>query len=72
MPVILTPNRFAGWLAPGYDPVAVASLCQPFPAAGMTATPVDPRLNSWRNEAPEFLRFTPLPANPGNLFSAVE
>ena len=72
MPVILTRDRFAGWLAPGYDPVAIAALCQPVPAGDMTATPIDPRINTWRNEGPELLRFTPPPAATGDLFAAVE
>jgi putative SOS response-associated peptidase YedK len=72
MPVMLTPDQFAGWIAPGYDPVAVASLCQPVPAENMTATPIDPKVNSWKNEGPELLRFTPPPAATGDLFAAVE
>lgn len=71
MPVILTPSDFDTWLAAGYDPGVIARLCRPFPADRMSATPVDPAMNNWRNERPELLRFTPPPPETGDLFTAI-
>lgn len=53
MPVILPPPAFDLWLDPAVgDPGRLKQLLRPHPAAGMTAWPVSPRVNSPRVDDP--------------------
>lgn len=57
MPVLLAdPAAWDTWLDPRIqDPVALAPLFIPFPAADMTALAVGPRVNNARHDAPDCL-----------------
>lgn len=53
MPLILPRESFAAWLDPdAKDAAALEPLLRPFPADGMTATPLSPFVNNVRNEGP--------------------
>lgn len=56
MPVILTPERFAAWLADGsLTPTAAASILAPYAGTDLEAVPVNPRVNSVANDDPRCL-----------------
>lgn len=49
MPVILPPEAFDAWLAPGPSPIAEA-LLQPYPAEKLKTCPISTRVNSPKND----------------------
>jgi len=53
MPVILEACDYDRWLDPASAKDDVLALVQPFPAAAMKSEPVNPRVNSVRNDDPE-------------------
>lgn len=53
MPVVLPPERYAGWPDPDADMDALAAMLRPHPPDGMTAAEVGPAVNSPRNDGPE-------------------
>jgi putative SOS response-associated peptidase YedK len=54
MPVILDPNAYADWLAPGEkDPASLEHILRPYPDDDMRAFPVSRTVNSPRNDSPE-------------------
>ena len=56
MPVILPPERFGDWIAPGpLTAHAAEAMLVPHPAAGMEAVPVSTLVNSPRNDDPRCL-----------------
>jgi putative SOS response-associated peptidase YedK len=57
MPVILSPEAYAAWLAQGdQKPEGLTSLLQPYPAENMTAYPVSQQVNSPNNDSPDLIR----------------
>lgn len=50
MPVILPPESYTAWLNVSTD--VPSDFAVPYPAAGMRAWPVSPRVNSMRNDGP--------------------
>jgi putative SOS response-associated peptidase YedK len=68
MPVILRPHQFASWLNPASTPEDRRPLYQPFPSELMVKIPVNPILNHWRNESPEFLKPMEPIKTPKGLF----
>jgi putative SOS response-associated peptidase YedK len=57
MPVILQPQVYADWLAPGDQPAeAMLALLKPYAAAQMKATQVSPRVNNPRLESPDCIQ----------------
>jgi putative SOS response-associated peptidase YedK len=56
MPVILSPDEFAPWLAPEIsDPVDLLPLLDQYPPDEMSAFPVSTLVNSVRNDSPELI-----------------
>ncbi len=56
MPVIIAPEHYALWLAPGLRDVGpLQELLAPFPADQMAATPVSKAVNRVANDGPELL-----------------
>jgi putative SOS response-associated peptidase YedK len=64
MPVILPHADWTTWLDAGQVPTALTPLLRPFPNDAMSAFPVDPCVNSVRNDSPECV------ARVAELFSA--
>jgi putative SOS response-associated peptidase YedK len=57
MPVILAPEDYALWLDPSVkEPAAVLGLLQPFAPERMEAYPVEPEVNSPKNDGPALIR----------------
>jgi putative SOS response-associated peptidase YedK len=57
MPVILSPEHFDAWLAPGdADTAAFLPLLIPYSAAEMIAVPANPIVNSPKSDCPECLQ----------------
>jgi putative SOS response-associated peptidase YedK len=54
MPVILEPDAFDAWLAPGASPIAEA-LLQPYPADKLEVCPISTRANSPKNDDPAII-----------------
>ena len=59
MPVLLTGDALAAWLAADTTPDAAAALLAPYPAEAMAAWRVSPRVNAPANDDPDVL--APLP-----------
>jgi putative SOS response-associated peptidase YedK len=55
MPVILTPDRYAGWLAHDTPAAELLAKLVPLPAGAMEAEKLAPVVNNVRNDGPEFL-----------------
>jgi putative SOS response-associated peptidase YedK len=56
MPVILPPEMYMNWLAPGVkSPDDLRSLLAPYPEVEMECYPVSPLANSPRNDSPEIV-----------------
>jgi putative SOS response-associated peptidase YedK len=55
MPVILTPDRYAGWLAHATPVAELLGMLVSLPAEGMEAVRLAPVVNSVRNDGPECL-----------------
>ena len=66
MPVILPPEAYEPWLAPGADHREVANLLCPFPPELILAHPVSTYVNSPRNTGPQCLEAVPPPEAPGS------
>jgi putative SOS response-associated peptidase YedK len=62
MPVILTPDLVAPWLAAGPPPDL-----PPTPPGWLSARPVSPKVNSNRHDAPDCLEPPPAPPPPPQL-----
>ncbi|HLJ62860.1 MAG TPA: SOS response-associated peptidase [Stellaceae bacterium] len=56
MPVILAPESWARWLDPESEAAPLTALLVPAPNEGLRYAPVDRRVNSVRNDAPDLLR----------------
>jgi putative SOS response-associated peptidase YedK len=59
MPVLLGPDRWAGWLGekPATD-AGLKAMLKPYPGAAMACWPVDRRVGNVRNNSPDL--FAPL------------
>jgi putative SOS response-associated peptidase YedK len=55
MPVLLGPDAWEPWLDPAVEPAAVQELLVAFPAGLMEAYPVNPAVNSVKNNGPELI-----------------
>ncbi len=55
MPLIIGERNYSGWLESKTDPCAIAKLLQPYPADGMKAYEVSPKVNSPKNVSPEII-----------------
>src|SRR5665647_3325063 len=56
MPVIVRPSAYPRWLDPTItDPVALADILKPYPAAEMTTYRVSRAVNSPKNNKPELI-----------------
>jgi putative SOS response-associated peptidase YedK len=59
MPVVLPPDRWAGWLGETKpDDAALKAMLRPYPGAAMSFWPVDRRVGNVKNDAPDL--FAPL------------
>ncbi len=64
MPVILKLDACEEWLAAGDDPQRLVALLGPLPAAGLSVTPVSPRMSNVRYAAPDCIEPVPVAAPP--------
>lgn len=56
MPVIIEPEDFSMWLAPGANPEDGLHLCRPYPVDKMAAYAVSTAVNNARNEIPDCIQ----------------
>ena len=61
MPVILPPDAWAPWLAPGSEPADLKALLLPWPGDELEAVPVSSFVNRADNEGAECVREVPRP-----------